>query len=89
MLTSSSLVTKVPLALDPASTHAGISSVFAAAVVSRSFCQMLLQDPQRALQQGYMGQSFSVSPQDAALIISINAQSLPDLAQKVVSTLNG
>ena len=53
-----------------------------------SFCQMLLRDPERALKQGYMGQSFAVSPEDAALIISINARSLPDLARKVVGTLS-
>jgi hypothetical protein len=54
--------------MDPATTHAGISSVFAAAVVSRSFCQMLLSDPAQALRGGYMGRSFALSAEDAALI---------------------
>jgi hypothetical protein len=87
MLTSSSLVTEMPLTLDPLNTHAGISSVFAAAVVSRNFCQMLLNNPEQAIKQGYMGKSFALSPEDTSLIISIDAQSLADLAQKVVHTL--
>ena len=41
----------------------------------------------QALKQGYMGQSFALSPEDSALIVSIRAQSLPDLAQQVVQTL--
>jgi len=87
MLTSNALVTQVPLTMNPASTHAGISSVFAAAVVSRSFCQMLLNDPAEALRGGYMGKRFALNAEDAALIVSINARSLPDLAQQVVETL--
>ena len=88
MLTSNSLVAQLSLAMNPTSTHAGISSVFAAAVVSRNFCQMLLNDPEQALQQGYLGKSFALSPEDKPLIVSIDAQSLPDLAKKVVHTLS-
>jgi hypothetical protein len=77
----------MPLTMNPASSHAGLSGVFSAAVVSRSFCQMLLSDPQRALKQGYMGKSFNLSAEDTALIVSLNAGSLPDLAQQVMRTL--
>ena len=87
MLTSTATLTQVPLQLDPASAHAGLSSLFAAAVVSKSFCTMLLSDPQEALRRGYMGKTFGLSSEDASLIISLNAQSLPDLARKVVQTL--
>lgn len=87
MLKSHAVLTQVPLTLDPTSTHSGISNVFAAAVVSRSFCSTLLSNPEQALKQGYMGQSFGLSPEDSALIVSIRAQSLPDLAQQVVHTL--
>ena len=87
MLNSHLVLTEVPLTLDPTSTHAGISNVFAAAVVSRPFCSMLLSNPDQALKQGYMGQAFGLSPEDAALIVSIRAQSLPDLAKQVVQTL--
>lgn len=88
MLKPESLVRQLPLAMDPTRTHAGISNVFAAAVVSRGFCQTLLSDPERALRQGYMGKSFALSPEDAALIVSIEARSLPDLARQVVHTLS-
>jgi len=88
MLTSTALTETVPLTMDPAIVHAGLSSLFAAAVVSRSFCQMLLCDPEQAIKQGYMGKRFALSPEDASLIVSINAQSLPDLAQQVVQTLS-
>ena len=87
MLAPNVLVTQIPLTMDPAGTHAGISSVFAAAVVSRSFCQRLLSDPAQALRGGYMGKSFALSAEDAALLVSITAVSLPDLARQVVNTL--
>ena len=87
MLKSYSVLTQVPLTLDPTRTHAGVSNLFAAAVISRSFCSLLLNDPDRALQEGYMGQSFGLSTEDAALIVSIRAQTLPDLARQVVQTL--
>jgi hypothetical protein len=87
MLKSHAVLTQVPLTLDPTSDRAGISNVFAAAVVSRSFCKMLLSDPDQALKEGYMGQKFGLSPEDSALIVSIRAASLPDLARQVVQTL--
>jgi hypothetical protein len=87
MLTSSATLTRTPLTLDPQSSHAGLSSVFAAAIVSQSFCQLLLSHPERALQQGYMGNQFQLSAQDSSLIMSMNARSLKDLARQVVQTL--
>jgi hypothetical protein len=87
MLTSSATLTRTPLALNPQSSHAGLSSVFAAAVVSQSFCQLLLSRPEQALQQGYMGQQFRLSAEDTSLIVSMSAHSLKDLAKQVVRTL--
>lgn len=88
MLAPNPLMTQLPLKLDVRQSHTGIGSVFAAAVVSRSFCQMLLTDPERALRQGYMGKGFDLSPEDETLIASINARSLPELAKQVVHTLS-
>jgi hypothetical protein len=34
-----------------------------------------------------MGKSFNLSAEDTALIVSLNAGSLPDLAQQVMRTL--
>ena len=87
MLTSSATLTATPLTLNPRSSHAGLSSVFAAAVVSQSFCQLLLNHPEQALQQGYMGTQFDLSAEHRSLIVSMNAHSLKDLANQVVRTL--
>jgi hypothetical protein len=66
---------------------AGLSKLFEAAVVSRQFCQLLLSQPETALQQGYLGNSFELTLEEQALIISIQANSLPDLAQQVTTVL--
>jgi hypothetical protein len=67
--------------------QAGLSGLFAAAVVSRSFCNLLLSNPARALEQGYMGRTFPLSAEVTSLIVSLNAQSLKDLAQQVMQTV--
>lgn len=79
--------TRLPLKMNPATAHAGLSSLFAAAVISRSFRELLLTDPEQALRLGYLGQGFGLSPEDASLIISLNAKTLADLAKQVVQTL--
>ena len=61
----------------------GINRVFAAAVVDQHFCEALLREPEQALENGYLGQSFPLSRQEKALIISIHAESLIDLAKQV------
>lgn len=87
MITSRTFTTKVPLKMDPEDRHAGFSSLFAAAVVSQDFCDMLLKDPEEALKQGYLGKGFGLSSADASLIVSLSAKSLADLAKQVVQTL--
>jgi hypothetical protein len=64
-----------------------ISRVFAAAVVNRQFCDLLLRDPHKALQKGYLGETFLLSKQERDLIVSINARSLSDLARQVNRSL--
>jgi hypothetical protein len=66
---------------------AGLSKLFEAAVINRQFCQLLLSQPETALQQGYQGYTFDLSPEEQALIISIRANSLPELAQQVTTVL--
>ena len=66
---------------------AGLSKLFEAAVVNRQFCQLLLSQPETALRQGYLGNSFDLTLDEKALIISIQANSLPDLAQQVTAVL--
>lgn len=87
MISSQTFTTKLPLKIDPKDPHAGLSSLFAAAVVSQGFRDMLLNDPEKALKQGYLGKGFGLSQADASLIVSLNAKSLADLAKQVVQTL--
>ena len=65
----------------------GLSRVFAAAVVNRQFCDLLLRDPHEALQKGYLGETFPLSKEERDLIVSINARSLSDLARQVDRSL--
>jgi hypothetical protein len=80
--------TVIPKSFSSKSTSSsGLSQVFAAAVVNRQFCSMLLKDPSVALQKGYLGQSFSLSKEERDLIVSIQANSLSDLAKQVNRSL--
>lgn len=67
--------------------YVGLSKLFEAAVVNRQFCQLLLSHPETALHQGYQGTTFDLTMEERALIVSIRASSLPDLAQQVTKTL--
>jgi hypothetical protein len=66
----------------------GLNELFSAAVVNRQFCQLLLHQPETALQQGYLGDAFDLTPEEQALIVSIRAKSLPELAQQVTKALD-
>lgn len=61
----------------------GINQIFAAAIVNRQFCEMLLNNPNEALKNGYLGETFLLSKEEWDLIVSIRADSLSDLAKKV------
>jgi hypothetical protein len=49
---------------------------------------MLLQDPNTALRNGYLGETFSLSKEEQDLIVSIRANSLSDLAKQVNRSLS-
>ncbi len=66
----------------------GVSKIFSAAVVNGQFRSTLLQDPQTAIQSGYLGETFSLSKEEKDLIISIRADSLADLAKQVNRSLS-
>ena len=75
--------------LRPATRSNALNRVFAAAVVNRQFCDMLLKNPQEALQKGYLGETFTLTPEENALIASIHANTLSDLAKQVYGSLTG
>lgn len=65
----------------------GLSRMFAAAVVNRQFCELLLNDPCEALQKGYLGEIFMLTQYENELIVSIKAKSLADLARQINKSL--
>jgi hypothetical protein len=69
--------------IEPKQNASGLSQLFAAAVVNQHFCNLLLNDPRSALNQGYLGDKFNLTREEQALILSIQARSLADLANQV------
>ena len=73
---------------EPPGNITGINKLFAAAIVNNKFCQLLLNEPKIALRQGYLGDAFDLTFEEQALIVSIRAKSLPELAQQVNKALD-
>jgi hypothetical protein len=69
------------------STPAGraIVHILTCAVVSRRFRILLLCDPARALHEGYEGETFALSAGDKSYILRIQAGTLAELAQQLLS----
>ena len=61
----------------------GVSRLLSAAVVNGTFRRRLLNDPRRALAEGYLGQDFNLNQQEKELVSSIQADSLADFARQV------
>jgi hypothetical protein len=64
-----------------------LSRLLAAAVINKSFRELLLSDPARALAQGYHGEKFPLDYEQKALLLSIRAESLSDLALQLTAPL--
>ncbi len=64
-----------------------LNRLFAAAVVNPQFRDELLNHPRSALANGYFGETFSLSDEEAALIMSHQARSLPELARHLSKAL--
>lgn len=80
---------QIPLLIaERSSNHMELGRVLAAAVVNRPFCQLLLDDPELALQNGYQGEAFFLNNEERALILSIRADSLKELAGQLTSALS-
>ena len=65
------------------SARTGLHRLFAAAVVSDQFRETLLNKPEEALANGYLGQTFTLTDREKIIIKSIRANTLTDLAQQV------
>ena len=59
-----------------------MSRLFSAALVDRGFCDLLLSQPNQALDSGYNGESFHLSGEDKEFILTVKSTSLVDLAKR-------
>jgi hypothetical protein len=73
----------------PRPSYDNINRLLAAAVVSRQFCNILLNDPVRAIQEGFAGEQFNLSADEYELIIVIRSSSLTDFAEQLCKVLPG
>ncbi|MFZ5912087.1 MAG: hypothetical protein ACOYYU_18940 [Chloroflexota bacterium] len=72
---------------EPPRSISGLNRLFSAAVVNQQFCRLLLDDPMSALRQGYRGDAFRLTLEEQALLLSVQARSLPDLASQIHKAL--
>ena len=62
-----------------------ICRLISAAVVSQEFCELLLTNPNLALNIGYNGETFDLPPEERMLVLSIQAESLQDFAKQLTN----
>ncbi|MCL4859489.1 MAG: hypothetical protein KJZ93_08780 [Caldilineaceae bacterium] len=78
-----------PVSEEHAEAHSSdLSRVLTAAVVSRRFCNLLLNDPQAALRSGYNGETFQLSEHERNAVLTAGASSLRELAAKLLAQAN-
>jgi hypothetical protein len=66
--------------------HLESQRLLAAAAINQQFCRLLLADPELALESGFQGESFLLSSQEHALVLSIRADCLSHLAAQLALT---
>ncbi len=66
-----------------------VNLLISAALVSESYCELLLSDPARAISQGYRGHVFDFTPDELREIASIRADTLAQFAGEVLEQLLG
>jgi hypothetical protein len=63
--------------------HGELDRLLAAAAVNAQFCARLLEDPLAAIREGFQGESFQLSDEEAAVLLCVGAHSLSELAEGV------
>jgi len=61
------------------------SRLLSAAVINRNFCNMLLTDPAKAINNGYSGEKFNLSKDAQDKVSTIHASSLQEFAAKLAA----
>src|SRR4030043_71396 len=85
MLLIDNSVTQVSGQLDYLSRNDELNRLLSAAVVSKSFRNMLLANPEIAVTSGYQGETFNLSEEDQSWLYSIRPANLVDLAANMVT----
>jgi hypothetical protein len=67
--------------------HTELSRLLAAGIVNDQFKTLLLNDPESALANGYLSESFQLTVEERALLISIRAGTLTELAKQLSGAL--
>ncbi|HSB03107.1 MAG TPA: hypothetical protein VLE49_20825 [Anaerolineales bacterium] len=81
-------LTRQPIAtLDTSKDTDSLSRLLVAAAINPRFCAALLTDPQRALQAGFGGEGFPLSPTTLNRLVSIQASTLPEFVLKLNEAL--
>jgi len=60
------------------------SRIISAAVINERFCNLLLNDPEQAISNGYSGETFEMNSEDKMILSSIRANNLSDFATQLV-----
>jgi hypothetical protein len=85
MLMTDSPVTQVSGELDYPSSNDEMNRLLCAAVVSKSFRNILMANPEIAVTSGYQGETFNLSDEDRRWLFSIRPANLVDLAANMVT----
>ena len=85
MLMIDPTTTQISQQIDYPSHNDELNRLLSAAVVSKSFRNMLLTNPEIAVSSGYQGEKFNLSAEDQTWLFSIHPASLVDLAANMVA----
>ncbi len=71
------------------STNGELNRLITAALISEPFRNLLLNNPEMAVDRGYNGEIFRLTPEEREMVVSIQATSLVDYARQLVKRCNG
>ena len=86
MMPTQTLQTPIFVTVVP-SDYTELSRLLAAAIVNDQFKMLLLDDPESALENGYLGESFQLTEEERALLVSIRSGTLTELAKQLSGAL--
>jgi len=69
--------------------HKDLNQLLCAATVNGRFRETLLRNPAQAVAMGYLDHTFSLTPEEKEMVISIQARQLEDFAAQVYHWISG